>query len=86
MSHSLDPNNTRRRYDHYRVRVSTTDQNLDVQENALLAVGCDLIRFEKDHLCRSHRQSTDSRTGRRWFVASATSDSDRLRVLGKDPQ
>ena len=28
-------------------RVSTTDQNLDVQENALRAAGCDLIRSEK---------------------------------------
>ncbi|MGY4351464.1 DNA invertase Pin-like site-specific DNA recombinase [Bradyrhizobium sp. GM7.3] len=28
-------------------RVSTTDQNLDVQENALHAAGCDLIRSEK---------------------------------------
>ncbi len=28
-------------------RVSTTDQNLDVQESALRAAGCDLIRSEK---------------------------------------
>lgn len=28
-------------------RVSTTDQNLDVQEGALRAAGCDLIRLEK---------------------------------------
>jgi DNA invertase Pin-like site-specific DNA recombinase len=28
-------------------RVSTTDQNLDVQEAALRAAGCDLIRSEK---------------------------------------
>jgi DNA invertase Pin-like site-specific DNA recombinase len=28
-------------------RVSTTDQNLDVQEGALRAAGCDLIRSEK---------------------------------------
>src|SRR6476469_6944435 len=28
-------------------RVSTTDQNLDVQENALRAAGCDTIRSEK---------------------------------------
>ena len=28
-------------------RVSTTDQNLDVQESALRTAGCDLIRSEK---------------------------------------
>src|SRR6201991_5194739 len=28
-------------------RVSTTDQNLELQENALRAAGCDLIRAEK---------------------------------------
>jgi DNA invertase Pin-like site-specific DNA recombinase len=28
-------------------RVSTPDQNLDVQESALRTVGCDLIRSEK---------------------------------------
>ena len=28
-------------------RVSTTDQNLDLQENALRAAGCDVVRSEK---------------------------------------
>ena len=28
-------------------RVSTTDQNLEVQEGTLRAAGCDLIRSEK---------------------------------------
>jgi DNA invertase Pin-like site-specific DNA recombinase len=28
-------------------RVSTTDQNLELQENALRAAGCEIIRWEK---------------------------------------
>ena len=49
MSHGLDPNETR---DHAMTvigyaRVSTTDQDLAIQEAALKAAGCEVIRAEK---------------------------------------
>ena len=42
-------------------RVSTTDQDLSIQEAALQAAGCDVIRAEK-----KSGTSTQARGGRRW--------------------